>query len=497
MKKFSQFIKESQNSSFAITLEEFDKYANAIEKTKRSKDFISLLWIVGQYELLFDRENLESILNGKFLSNLFEICPANIQKDIYKLAKKVGNEVKLLPQLLSAEQRQSVINGEIDPNDLTLDLESNKGREEIAKRYLPLINKIVNQFYNHGDCVLSKQELLSAASAGLAEAMNKYKNPEELKEYRKESGSSNTSFTSYAAYKIKFQILADIEDYGRTVKISNYNKKKYKEEHGDDATLPTEFSINNFKVHNSDGDEIEFDEFFGLGGRGDNRIEAGVDFKLKKEVYQKIFKRLETKFSVRDINIFFRVNGIMGFKQEPVKDLAKEFGISSPAITQLCGRIAKFIATDKACQDLYKSVKESVGTTYTIDIIECIQEDYLVNKLASILFEGKKAIYENLLFDDYYIMLESLVKWNTKEKFQKSVNKSTDELNVDDALFIYNILQNKALLDTKSVKKYKDAVIRFLENMYPDQSFKNAKIEDLGAELNDLRTLSLKYAIVW
>ena len=146
---------------------------------------------------------------------------------------------------------------------------------------------------------------------------------------------------------------------------------------------------------------------------------------------------------------------------------------------------------------MWKSIQESAGGKLTIDPIELIEEDYLVNKLVGLLFEDKKTIIESLLFDDYYIMLESLTKWNSKDKFQKAVNKATDDLNVDDALFVYNILQNKAILDEKSVKKYKDAVIRFLENMYPDQSFKNAKVDDLVSELNDLKTISLKYAIIW
>ena len=102
-----------------------------------------------------------------------------------------------------------------------------------------------------------------------------------------------------------------------------------------------------------------------------------------------------------------------------------------------------------------------------------------------------------MIYDDLYILLESLRKWNNKDKFQKTVNKATDELKVDDALFIYRILQNKELLDAQNVKKYKDSVVRFLENIYPDQSFKTAKIEELVAELNDLKTISLKFAIAW
>ena len=57
----------------------------------------------------------------------------NVLKDITKLAKKVGDEVRLLPQLLSLSQREAVIDKRIDPNDLTLDLETEQGRNAIAK----------------------------------------------------------------------------------------------------------------------------------------------------------------------------------------------------------------------------------------------------------------------------------------------------------------------------------------------------------------------------
>ena len=115
-------------------------------------------------------------------------------------------------------------------------------------------------------------------------------------------------------------------------------------------------------------------------------------------------------------------------------------------------RIIKFVASDKYCQEIYSAY-------------ESLADDYVIGKLLEVYKEDKKTIVESLIYDDLYILLENLRKWNNKDKFQKTVNKATDDLNVDDALFIYKILQNKELLDAKNVKKYKGAIIRFLENL--------------------------------
>lgn len=469
MKVFSKILVESTGETFAITSDDFSRYAKVIEKTKRSKDFISLLWLVGQYEILFNQETLENVLKGNFINS--DTLPISVQKDIYKLGKKIKDEVKLLPQLLSVSQREAVINKKIDPNDLTLDLETERGRNEIAKKYMPLIHKLVKQYEN--DSALSKEDLLSAALEGLTYAMNEYKNPEELAKLGK---SGDMSFTSYAAYRIKQAILKEMTDNSRNVKISNYYQDKLKDS-GEDTTR--EFSIDRMFASSDDDKPMSIDRFFGL-----SEEDSILSMKEKEEIYQKIFKRIESKFSSRDCTILYKAWGANGYKREKVKDIAKELGISSPAVVQACGRIMKFIASDKYCQELYSAY-------------ESLADDYVVGKLLEVYKEDKKTIVESLIYDDLYILLESLRKWNNKDKFQKTINKATDELNVDDALFIYRILQNKELLDAQNVKKYKDSVVRFLENIYPDQSFKTAKIEELDAELNDLKTISLKFAIAW
>ena len=69
MKVFSKILVESTGETFAITSDDFSRYAKVIERTKRSKDFISLLWLVGQYEILFNQETLENVLKGNFFNS--------------------------------------------------------------------------------------------------------------------------------------------------------------------------------------------------------------------------------------------------------------------------------------------------------------------------------------------------------------------------------------------------------------------------------------------
>lgn len=467
MKVFSTILTESKSETFALTGEEFKKYCEAIEATKRSKEFLHLLWIISKNPELLDREKVEYLIKGKNVCKL--VSPDDV-KAFIAYAKRVGDEIKLLPQLLSAYQREAVIAKKIDPNDLTLDLETERGRNAIAKKYIPLIEKLVKQF--EGKSALSKEEIRSAAMIGLVNAMNDYKNPEEMEKAGKEG---NLSFTSYAAYRIKQQILKDIDNFSRDVKISKYYQGKLKDE-GEDTKR--EFSIDALFADDDDK-AMSVDRFFQLSDE-DNSLEM----REKEEMYAKLFKRIESKFSSRDCIVLYKVWGVNGYNKEKVKDIAKELGISSPAIVQICNRIIKFIASDKYCQDLHKAY-------------ESLIDDYVVGKLFEVYKEDRNTIIESFLFDDLYILLEGLNRFNNKDKFQKIVNTATDDLNVDDALYIYNILQNKSLLDEKGLKKHKGAVIKFLENVYPDQTFRKASINDLIEELNDLKTVSLKFAIIW
>lgn len=470
MKIFSKILLEStNNSTFAITSDEFEDYKKAIESTKRSKAFIKLLWIISQNPELFNKEVMEELIKGK---NTTKTISEQTAKDIMKLCKTVGDEIRLLPQLLTNSQRNAVINKKIHVEDLMLDLESQKGRDNIVKKYGALIEKMIKQYIDKSS--LSKEDLRSAAMIGLINAMNTYKNPEELEKIGK-SGQMN--FASYAAFCIKHQIIKDITNYNSDVKISRYYQNKLKDE---GETVSRELSIDHIYT-NDDGDNASnLDTFFGLSDS-----DKGMDDYEKEDVYKKLFKYLESKFSSRDCIILYKTWGVNGYKREKVKDIAKELGISSPAVVQACNRIIKFIANDKYCKDLYK------------DLLEELIDDYSVGKMVEVYNEGKQAFIESFIYDDLYILLEDVKKWNNKDKFKNIINNATNPLSIDDALYIYHILQNKIQINEKNIKKNKGAFTMFLENVYPDKSFKNASISEIIEYMTELKTNALRFAIVW
>ena len=96
-----------------------------------------------------------------------------------------------------------------------------------------------------------------------------------------------------------------------------------------------------------------------------------------------------------------------------------------------------------------------------------------------------------------YLFMESLNKWNNKDKFIKVINNASDHLNIDDALYIYHILENNLDIVAKDFKKHRAAVIEFLENVYPEKAFKQVHDDILIDELKQLRSVSEKFQIKW
>lgn len=477
MKHFSQSIITESIEKPVLTIEEFQEFKEAIEKTKRSPEFLRMMWILDTNPALLDKEVLEYALKGRSKDN--SVDDATI-KDLYKLARKAGDETKLLPPLLNSAQRRAVIDNRIDPNDFTLDLESQAGRNNIVKRYTPLIEKLVYEYYKSG-CPLSKEELRSAALMGLTTAMNTYKNPDELEEFMKGT-KKKASFTAFAAAKMKFAILGDIEDYGHTVRFSNYNRDQFRAKYGEDATLPKDMSIDNFQAFNKEGEQIPFDAFFGLT-TGTNNIDAGTKDKERQEAFQKLFTRIESKFSSRDCIVFYKSWGLNGYKKEKMKDVAKELGLSSPAAGMICNRIIKFIANDPYCRSLK-------------NMFESIINHYISEKYTEIYESSKQEIIDSLLYDDTYLLLENLFIWNDPKRFKAMVNKATTNLQVDAVLYIYDIIKGTEKSFAK-LHLYKDAVISFLENLYPDRSFKMSSTDDLITELTHLASVSKGFNIKW
>ena len=95
-------------------------------------------------------------------------------QDIWRKIAKLYREGRILelPQFQTKEQFNGILDQTISPDEILLDLVSTRGREAIAKKFMPLCHKIANSYV--GKSNLSKDELLSAALLGLSYAMNGY-----------------------------------------------------------------------------------------------------------------------------------------------------------------------------------------------------------------------------------------------------------------------------------------------------------------------------------
>ena len=88
-----------------------------------------------------------------------------------------------------------------------------KERNELAKQYEPLVNKLVKQFSTK--VAIDWYEIKSMAYEGLALAIEKY-----------DDERSNMTFTQFAAFSIRNNILTCLDNESRTVKMTNYTQKK-------------------------------------------------------------------------------------------------------------------------------------------------------------------------------------------------------------------------------------------------------------------------------
>lgn len=467
MKFFTKILTESANTELNMTAQDFNEYKVAIEKTKRSKEFLKLLWLSEKYPELQNKEVVEYLIKGK---NIIKTLDSTVAKDFIALAKKVGDEIRLLPQMLSASQRQAVIDGKINPDDLALDLETEKGRNNVAKKFIPLIEKIIKAYVDQSS--LSKEELRSAAMVGLVKAMDEYKNPEELENANK---NGNMSFMSYAAYRIKHWILKDMNNYSRNVKISKYYQNQLKDE---DEDTNREFSIDHIHANDDDDKAMSIDRFLALA---DDTEDTSYD--VDQELFKKLFKYLETKFALRDCLVFYKVNGLNDYKKEKSKDIAKELGVSAAAIATICTKIFKFIKNDKTAKRIF-------------DAFESLADHYIQGKLFEVYTKDRQQIIESFLYDDIYLFLENERKW-TKDKFTKTVNNAINQQCIQDSKYLYDLISGVKEINTKTIKSNKGTVEMFLDTMFPDRIFKNGDLNVLTDEMISLKEISDNFDIKW
>ena len=429
--------------------DEINRYVKAMSP-KVDKRVQAVLYILDRHPNINTKEDILAIRDGKFnLLKRLGMLPDEL-RDLQRLLKKLDRDIMLLPQFLTAQQRQALELNKLDTTDITLDLDTEKGRQAVAKQYTPLVLRLASQFV--GKCGFDKSELISSGMLGLTLAMNQYKNPEEI---RKAGGESSMNFASYAAYCIRNQILQDITEYDGVVKQSYYAKKR--------EGIAQINSIDHSE--NDDEEVISIDRMIDLSEEPDYKPTRN-----EEKEWQKVFKKLESKFSSRDCDVFYRVFGLNGRKVEKTTEVARS---------------------------LNTHISNIVRITQNMLALESILSIYTESLISSLYNQPREVIVESLIKDNMYVLLEEINQWSNATQFKNAVNHATDVLDIEDAKFIYDCIDKGFDFVDAHLRKMKPVIMAFLSNLYPTTSFKRKSDIDILDYMQDLNITSKTYKIKW
>ena len=463
MIKFTELISEARTrvnyDSVSLLTSEITKYINKVKK-EIPKNVQDVIYLTQKYNLT-NKEDINSIIDAnksqlQQLSVEFNIGLDNLI-DLQKQLKALKTKIRLLPQYQSEQEREDIMAGKLAMDDLTIDLTSQAGKNAVAKMYTPLVFKIVNKYV--GQSSLDRAALISAGMYGLAEA---------IEEFNVEK-SNGKPFKTYAAARIEQEIKNDITYRSRTISGSWYSDKQ--------GTSAYTTSLSSFST-NDDG-EYNDDHLAFLADYDD------YDSRDKEKIFNELYKMLESKFSVRDCDIYYRYMGLkdyFGMKQKS-KDIAKMYNMSEGNIKNaVVNKINKFIQNTPKAMSLMRELRES----YEIS---------LMNEL--IYLDDKQIIYETLISNDMFILLEELNKWSNSNSFKQSILSILNNMSVEDSKYFIGCLENGFNFIDETYKKHKKLLIYILRELYPTESFTNKSDVTIINKIVELSDISNNYNIKW
>jgi RNA polymerase sigma factor (sigma-70 family) len=197
-------------------------------------------------------------------------------------------------------------------------------KNDLAVKYTPLVNKLINQYYSKGHIggLTGWDQISSMAWEGFAIAINTF-----------DSERSTMSFTQFAAFSIRNNILTSLDNELRTVKLSAYAQKKAVEK---GETLWNSVSIDR-NVASRDDDQKPQDIKLGMVTQA--KFDDG-------DLFSYMYSRLENQFTQRDCTIFYMAFGLNGYEEFKGKEIAKELKISEGLVSQKIKKMTKWIKQD-------------------------------------------------------------------------------------------------------------------------------------------------------
>lgn len=402
MKKLSTLISEAKASGLVaqdgasafIPKNKLEEYLKTCNKflSEPAKNVINWL-ITNNSSYMKEIGGVEKFYNAgkpkdKKYSDLF--------KWIGQCVKK--NEQFQIPTLLNEEVFEKILAQEVSLDEIVLDLETEAGRNAVAKKYTKLVYKIAHSF--NGKSTLSFDELVSAGMAGLTEAMNKYgKNNVETKSKKnadksqdelddmidQENAKARKSFTflSYAGYMIRICILGAIKDESHLVRIPVSAQNKERKEKGSNTKSNT-VSGEQVVGHSSDGKGKTMFDFMDA--------EEDADVNLDNADINKLWKGVEAilnkTFDQKTLDIFYHFYGIFGYEKMSGKEIMAKYNLKNASNISVSNfKVLSKIKKDKVLRNAFAELWQLYK--------ECLNDEDHRNKDTEPLFVSEANKMDN------------------------------------------------------------------------------------------------------
>ena len=374
MKKFTQLLEGRQldvqdNGMNFIDVDDLKKYVE-IAKNFLSSDAMTII----NYMIKNNTTYVETLGRGSNDNCLvaFYSRPrpkSGELKDLYNAISSLEKNNRLLeiPTLQTKAQFNAIISGKEAPDSIILDLKSEEGRNELAKKWEKLVHKIAQQW--NGKVNMTYDEILSAAWEGFTNAMNSYGKKSAYKDTNDEKAVKTYTFGQFAAYMIRFAIAGEVNNTSRLVRVPISAISKEKKEKGSIAKNNT-ISGDRKVGGDDDGNKTLFD-FIG----GVDNGERTIDQQDLDMLWNDVYRILEKEFDQKVIEAWYSFTGLNGRTKIKNKEIAAKIGCQPSLVSYYCNTVNNFIKNDakilSKLKDIYELMKECLhDREHDDDVIE-------------------------------------------------------------------------------------------------------------------------------
>jgi RNA polymerase sigma factor (sigma-70 family) len=222
--------------------------------------------------------------------------------------------------------------------NVEIDFSNPAAMNALAAQYEPLVNKLTKQFVD--SVKTSWDDIKSMAYEGLAIAFKTY-----------DPQRSKMTFTQFAGFAIRNNILTGLNNELRTVKLSAYAQKKAVESGEaifNSVSLDLATSANQASNENLHISGIKTKDWCGVLSTSDKWSDG--------DIFETLYSKLEDNFPARDCEIFYMTFGLNGHDEIKGKDIADYFGISRSLVSVKVKSVIKFIQRDEELVEILSNL---------------------------------------------------------------------------------------------------------------------------------------------